>query len=291
MYYSKSAQREYADTYLGDIISNDGKNSLNIKSRVSKGLGIVSQIFNVLEQLNFGNHFIEIGLILRESMLINGILTNGEVWYNMTKGDIKELDKVDLLYLQKLLKVPKSTPREAIFLELGIQPIQSILKQRRLNYLYYLIQRNQNSMLYKFFIAQYYNPSPGDWCNQIKEDLKDTEINMSIVQIKSLSKYKFTKLVKEQVTKFTLKVLMEFKAIHSKMNNVEYRNLEIQPYFNEESVNTNDARQILRYRTRLLKFKENFKGNDEDNSCLLCKNHPDDQHKIEFCNFFERKDW
>ena len=244
MYYSKSAQREYADTYLGDIISNDGKNSLNIKSRVSKGLGIVSQIFNVLEQLNFGNHFIEIGLILRESMLINGILTNGEVWYNMTKGDIKELDKVDLLYLQKLLKVPKSTPREAIFLELGIQPIQSILKQRRLNYLYYLIQRNQNSMLYKFFIAQYYNPSPGDWCNQIKEDLKDTEINMSIVQIKSLSKYKFTKLVKEQVTKFTLKVLMEFKAIHSKMNNVEYRNLEIQPYFNEESVNTNDATQI-----------------------------------------------
>ena len=112
---------------------------------------------------------------------------------------------------------------------------------------------------------------------------------MSIVQIKSLSKYKFTKLVKEQVTKFTLKVLMECKANHSKMNNVEYKNLKIQPYFNEDSINTNDARQIFRYRTRMLKFKENFKGNEEDNSCPLCKNHPDDQNKIEFCNVLKEK--
>ena len=37
------------DTYLGDIISSDGKNTLNIDSRVSKGVGIVSQIMDILK--------------------------------------------------------------------------------------------------------------------------------------------------------------------------------------------------------------------------------------------------
>ena len=67
-----------SDTYLGDVISADGKNTENIKSRVSKGLGIVSQIMNLMEMVTFGEHYFEIGMLLRESMLINGILTYSE---------------------------------------------------------------------------------------------------------------------------------------------------------------------------------------------------------------------
>ena len=67
-------------TYLGDIISCDGKNSENIKSRVSRGLGIVTRIMNLLEEVSFGGHIMSIGILLRDSMLINGMLTNSEVW-------------------------------------------------------------------------------------------------------------------------------------------------------------------------------------------------------------------
>ena len=41
-------------TYLGDIISADGKNNLNIKNRVAKGLGIITQITSLLNNLNLG---------------------------------------------------------------------------------------------------------------------------------------------------------------------------------------------------------------------------------------------
>ena len=41
------------DSYLGDIISSDGKNSSNIKSRVSKGVGTINQIMTMLEKNNF----------------------------------------------------------------------------------------------------------------------------------------------------------------------------------------------------------------------------------------------
>ena len=44
-------QKITQDTYLGDIVSSDGKNDANIASRVSKGLGIVTQITNMLEKV------------------------------------------------------------------------------------------------------------------------------------------------------------------------------------------------------------------------------------------------
>ena len=66
------------DTYLGDIISNDGKNSKNIKSRVAKGLGIITQISSLLESVYVGEHFFSIAMLHRESMFLNGILTNIE---------------------------------------------------------------------------------------------------------------------------------------------------------------------------------------------------------------------
>ena len=57
-----------SDKYLGDIISNDGKNRLNIESRVAKGVGIVSQIMDTLKTISFGEHFFKMAAALRESM-------------------------------------------------------------------------------------------------------------------------------------------------------------------------------------------------------------------------------
>ena len=68
------------DTYLGDIISGDGKNSKNIQKRISKGIGIISSIMTLLNKICLGEFYIEIAMILRESMFINGILTNAEIW-------------------------------------------------------------------------------------------------------------------------------------------------------------------------------------------------------------------
>ena len=85
------------ETYLGDIISSDGKNTKNLKNRISKGVGIITQIHNLLEMISFGPYLIEIALLLREAMLINGILTNVEVWHNLTSNEVKEfvdLDKI-----------------------------------------------------------------------------------------------------------------------------------------------------------------------------------------------------
>ena len=72
---------------------------------------------------------------MRESMLINGVLTNTEVWYNMNKNEVEEFETLDKLFFRRLLEVPLTTPGEAYYLELGFLPIGVIIKARRINYL------------------------------------------------------------------------------------------------------------------------------------------------------------
>ena len=176
-------------TYLGDILSADGKNSKNISERISKGLGIISQIFNLLDNISFGSHLFEIAVLLRNSMLINGILTNAEIWYNLSRKEINEFEKLDKLFFCKLFEVPKSTPYEAFYLELGVLPINVLIKARRIMYLFNILNQDKRSMLYSFFITQWNNPSKGDWTEYVKQDLKDFKIPQSFKLIQSKSKY------------------------------------------------------------------------------------------------------
>ena len=37
------------DIYLGEVTLKDGKNSSNIRARVAKGIGSISQIMNILD--------------------------------------------------------------------------------------------------------------------------------------------------------------------------------------------------------------------------------------------------
>ena len=69
-----------AEEYLGDIVTNDGRNTKNIEGRVSKGIGISIKISNILKTINFGTFFFETALLLRNSAFINGLVTNIEAW-------------------------------------------------------------------------------------------------------------------------------------------------------------------------------------------------------------------
>ena len=50
------------DTYLGDVVSRDGSNLKNVRSRVGKGIGIISQIMSILETVSFGKYYFQIAM-------------------------------------------------------------------------------------------------------------------------------------------------------------------------------------------------------------------------------------
>ena len=49
--------------YLGDIISDDGSYSKNVKARNNKGIGIINQIMEILKAVIFGKFYFEVALI------------------------------------------------------------------------------------------------------------------------------------------------------------------------------------------------------------------------------------
>ena len=65
------------------------------------------------------------------------------------------------------------------------------LMSRRLNFCWYLLNQDEDSLLGEFFEAQCNSPTKGDWVSVLKRDIKDLELNMTLDQIKDCSKDAF----------------------------------------------------------------------------------------------------
>ena len=183
------------EKYLGDLISKDGRNLKNIKARVNKGTGIVRKILSFLDGIPFGKFHFEAGVILRNSLLVSSMLFNSEVWYNVTDAELNLLETVDLTLLRGILKTPKSTPKEMLFLELGIVPFREIIRRRRLGFLSYILKEDEESMIYRFFESQRRNKTPKDWVTTVLSDMQKLNINMKFEDIKIMKKCVFMNLV------------------------------------------------------------------------------------------------
>ena len=266
------------DTYLGDIITQDGTNKLNTEARVNKGLGLVSQILDILKSVSFGSHFFEIAKTLRNSILIGGMLTNCEVWNTITQNEISQLEEVDKLLLRKILNVATSCPIEALYLELGCVPLRYIIQSRRVNYLHHLVTRSESEMLSQFFYTQWNYPAKkNEWTEKVREDLEDLGIEENLENMKKMSKHTFKNLVKKRVLDKTLVDLLGKKEQHKKMKNLEYTQLEMQEYFKNKDISPTQARIIFKFRTRMEKFSENFKGGKPTQQCPVCTSSTDTQ--------------
>ena len=273
----------HTDTYLGDVLSSDGKNTANIDARISKGHGILSNILKYLETVSFGAHYFKIALLLRESLLLNGILTNSECWYGISEAEIKRLESLDLTFFRNLFEVPHTVPTVGLYLETGSLSIHTILKVRRLLFLQYLVKLKPSEMLSKFFWAQWNKPAKLDWTLDVIKDLEALGIVKSIDQIKSMSKYSYKKLVMKKAREFELNRCLEIKATKSKMKNLIYPGLELQDYLLLKDMNVSQAKALFKFRLRMAPFGENFKGGSEKVLCPLCGNHPDGQEESFMC--------
>ena len=85
--------------------------------------------------------------------MVSGILTDCDVWYGVSKEDLI------ILEILEILNSPRSTPKESLYIELGIVDIETIIKSRRIHYLHYLCIRQESEMISKIFTAQWKNPN------------------------------------------------------------------------------------------------------------------------------------
>ena len=160
------------EKYLGDILDKSGKICATIEDRKKKGFAIVAEILAILEEIPLGKYRMEIGLQLRQAMLLNGMLYNSEVWHSISEEEIKMMEKVDEHLLRSLVKGHSKSPLEFLFLEAGATPIRFLISCRRILYLQTILHRPVHELIKRVYVAQKDDPLPGDFFQLFQGDLQ-----------------------------------------------------------------------------------------------------------------------
>ena len=272
------------EKYLGDIISSDGRNKKNVMARRSKGVGIVKQVMEILDGTCYGPFIFEVGQILRNSLLVNGILTNSESWYGIKDEEIDHLEQVDEMLLRKFLEVGAGCPKEMLYLETGSWPLRYVIMSRRLMFLHYLLNEDESSLVFMFLQAQIKNPVKNDWIHSVYENLEELGIGLALETISTLSTARFKKFLDVQIKARVLEYLNEVKAKHSKVMHIKHDELKIQKYLlSENQVNVQQSKFIFHARSRMLNVRTNFKNKypkDRRNCPLGCKMEDSQEHLL-----------
>ena len=275
------------ECYLGDIISKDGKNIKNIKRRIIKGKGIVQRISNILKDIPFGKLFFQVAKILRNSLLVSSLLCNSEAWFKITKSELELLESVDVILLRSILEAPKATPKEMLYLELGVLPLGENIRERRLNFLHYILNQNSESLMFKVFEKQSTTRNKSDWVNTVCDDMEEVGLNVTFVQIQQMSKRRWKNMVKTYVEKNALGKLNDKKKSHSKVKMLEHPNLEMQSYLvpNRLNVTKEEIQFIFKMRCKVVNnVKMNQQNNHENHECRICEIENESQEHIYECN-------
>ena len=125
---------------MGPIIQNNGRNDQNIKDKTDKAVGNVSKITHALIERPYGKHSFNSALLMRQAMLLGGLLSNSETLPHLTESDISKLIMPDTLLHRALLFTSGNPSKVFICLELEIITVKYVQISKHLNFLHYILR-------------------------------------------------------------------------------------------------------------------------------------------------------
>ena len=121
-----------------------------------------------------------------------------KTWINVTEHDIQQLQRIDTALVRQTLQAGAKCPIPAIFLEAGAVPVKYVVIGRRIVFLHYILSRPRSDLLSQVFFAQLENPVKNDWSEQVKDDLKKTDLDhLTFDDIKTMKRNTFKKRQRE----------------------------------------------------------------------------------------------
>ena len=91
---------------LGDLFHSSGKSRHNILEGSTKACAILAEIKAILNYVPLGKYRVEAGLHLRQSMFLNGVLFNSEVWQGLDATHLTMLQTVDHQMMRVVCHIP-----------------------------------------------------------------------------------------------------------------------------------------------------------------------------------------
>ena len=125
-----------------------------ILERSAKAHAILADIRAILQDVPLGTYKTQVGLQLRESMFVNGVLFNSEVWQGLNTADITMLDTVDHKVMNVICAGHAKTASEFYYLETGTIPLKYLIASRRILYLKNILSRSDEELIKRVYTAQ-----------------------------------------------------------------------------------------------------------------------------------------
>ncbi|XP_071943982.1 uncharacterized protein [Antedon mediterranea] len=126
----KSIKEVNSYKYLGVYISSNMSEHSHYEHVIQKGNRLIAYIKGIIANLDDFNR-VYYGNILWKTIAIPSINYACSIWYNKSKKDNEDLEKVQLQMARFLLKAPRYTPKEALYGDLGWVPLSKLHKLSR----------------------------------------------------------------------------------------------------------------------------------------------------------------
>ena len=266
-------------TYLGEVIRNDMTMKGHLAHLVRRSFAVSATMFAcaaepVLDRIKMGTL-----LQLYQSCWIPSVLYNAETWL-ISKVMIKSVTQLQLNLLRRLLKVPTSTPKVALYGELGVLPIEQEIHKRQLGYLHNLLTADKFAS--NILWLQISHNQPRSWWMSVNSLLLRYELPNSVTEIAAMKKEVWKRNVKRGIQKYFHNWYCRDSIAKTKMSGIYTHKQEPGRASYMESLSRNQVAIIFRLRTRMTNAKANLAIGPQ--ICRWCRRgHETDTHIFAEC--------
>ena len=150
--------------------------------------------------------------------------------YNVTEKEFRAIEQIEEGVIQNVFKTLKSCPRHLLYLEGGMVPARHQVRRMKLNFLHYILNQPNDSLMFKMFKAEMNNPTKGDWVSEVKQLLVYYKINLTLHEIECMPSSQYKKIVKQQVIQIAFEALSDKQKFLKKGKLIHYERLEMSDY-------------------------------------------------------------
>ena len=278
------------EKYLGEIISSFGvadSVKMTIDDRKGRTISSIFELSSIIEDIRMQSAGgLMSGLNIWKFGRLPSLLTNAEMWVEMSGDCLKTVEDIQLLLLQRLFAVPRTTPHAALLWDSGIISMQMQINKKKMSLLHHLLNLDEGSLAKEMLTVQFEKHLPGlvPECKELIKSLNlpnlfDTEVR------KKLPKFAWKKIVNSKILDFeetNLKKIIEQK---SKLRNgpIIEENFERKDYLSK--MNLYDSRLNFQIRSKMLDVKFNFSAKHEHElwECDSCCSSIETQSHLLYC--------
>ena len=275
--------------YLGDTVTNDGRNRKNLELRKNKLNASTISIKTIAANETLNMLETTVLLNLHDIINVSALLTNSESW-NLNKRESEEIERMEICAIKRLFDLPSHIPTTAILHEFGLLYTKLRIEQRQLIYLWKIINRDEqhwtNATLNELLTKDI------GWGKNIKTTLSKYNLPSDMKEIKRQTKGEWTnRVTNERENKKRLihechklvdgEEVRKTKTTHI-VDQIKDTNYKRAPAKELMNCNKKETKTILISRYGMLECGKNFKGT-KSLECNECSAVDDESHRLNSC--------